>query len=131
MVGSSGRGAKIEFIQNDSGTWRFGTTNIAPVPGQYYHVIGVWDAVAKKLYTYVDGVKCAEITCNTIRHMNTTAKKLGIGANHVNTGHNGAWFGDVIVSRAYDAIMTPEQVKAATAAVNIPAELYSREVYLK
>ena len=131
MLGSSGRGSSIEFIQNDSGTWRFGSSGIVPVPGQFYHVIGIWDAAAKKLYTYVDGELMATVDCKTLRHMNTTQKKLGVGANHKNADCNGSWNGTVVVSRVYDAVMTPEQVKAATAAVNMPAELYSKDIFFK
>lgn len=131
MLGNSSRGRSIEFIQHNGSAWCFGSTGIIPVPGQFYHVIGVYDPSTKKIYTYVDGELKADVACTGIKHMNTTEKKIAVGINHKNADSNGSWNGTVVVSRVYDAVMTPEQVKAATAAVNMPAELYSRDIFFK
>lgn len=131
MLGSTARGASIEFIQNSGKGWCFGSTGIIPEPGRFYHVIGVYDPQTASIYTYVDGELAASVSCPGIKHMVTTAKKLGVGANHTNAAANGSWNGAVVVSRAYDAVISAEQVKAATVAVNMPAELYTQDVLLK
>lgn len=131
MLGSSARGSSIEFIQHSGSGWCFGSTGILPEPNKFYHVIGVYDPATKSIYTYVDGELAATVDCPGIKHMQTTLKKLGVGANHTNAAGNGSWNGAVVISRAYDAVMTPEQVKAATVAVNMPAELYTKNVVLK
>lgn len=131
MLGNTSRGGSIEFIQHNGSSWCFGSTGIIPEPNRFYHVIGVYDPTAKMIYTYVDGELKASVACTGIKHMQTTLKKLGVGANHTNAAANGSWNGAVVVSRVYDAVMTADQVKAATAAVNIPAELYAKNVVLK
>ena len=131
MLGNSSRGRSIEFIQHSGSGWCFGSTGIIPEPNRFYHVIGVYDPTAKMIYTYIDGELKASVACPGIKHMQTDLKKLGVGANHTNAAANGSWNGAVVVSRVYDAVMTADQVKAATAAVNIPAELYAKDVVLK
>lgn len=123
----------IQFIQHSGGkpTWRMAVTDIDPVPGQLYHVIGVWDKAAGVIKCYVDGKLEATKECPTIKHMTTAEKVLGVGANYTAAAANGVWNGSVVVSRVYDAVMTDEQVKAATVAVNMPAELYTKNVVLK
>ena len=131
MLGNTGRGGSIEFIQHNGSAWCFGSTGIIPEPERFYHVIGVYDPSAKKIHTYVDGELIVSVDCTGIKHMKTAAKKLCVGANYTDAAGNGSWSGAVVVSRAYDAVMTADQVKAATAAVNIPAELYAKDVVLK
>ena len=124
----------IQFIQHSGvkgKTWRMAATNIKPVPGKLYHVIGVWDKAAGLVKCYVDGKLEATKECPSLIHMTTTAKVIGVGANYTAASANGAWNGSVVVSRVYDAVMTDEQVKAATAAVNMPAELYSKDIFFK
>jgi hypothetical protein len=131
MLGNTGRGGSIEFIQHNGSAWCFGSTGIIPEPERFYHVIGVYDPSAKKIHTYVDGELIVSVACTGIKHMKTAAKKLCVGANYTDAAGNGSWSGAVVVSRAYDAVMTADQVKAATVAVNIPAELYTKNVVLK
>ncbi len=131
MLGNTSRGGSIEFIQHNGSAWCFGSTGIIPEPERFYHVIGVYDPSAKKIHTYVDGELIVSVACTGIKHMKTAAKKLCVGANYTDAAGNGSWSGAVVVSRAYDAVMTPEQVKAATVAVNMPAELYTKNVVLK
>lgn len=131
MLGSTARGASIEFIQHSGKGWCFGSTGIIPEPGRFYHVIGVYDPSTASIYAYVDGELAATTACPGIKHMTTALKKLCVGANYTLAAGNGSWNGAVVVSRAYDIVMTPEQVKAATVAVNMPAELYTKNVVLK
>lgn len=130
---SYGSISTIQFIQHSGGnpTWRMAVTNIDPVPGQLYHVIGVWDKAAGVIKCYVDGKLEATKACPTIKHMTTADKVLGVGANYTAAAANGVWNGSVVVSRVYDSVMTDDQVKATTAAVNMPAGLYDKEVYFK
>ena len=132
--GTYGSKETIQFIQHSGvkgNTWRMAVTDIKPVPGKLYHVIGVWDKEAGLVKCYVDGKLEATKECPSLIHMTTTAKVLGVGANYTAASANGAWNGSVVVSRVYDAVMTDEQVKAATVAVNMPAELYTKNVVLK
>lgn len=131
MLGSTARGSSIEFIQHSGKGWCFGSTGIIPEPNRFYHVIGVYDPATASIYTYVDGELAATADCPGIKHMTTALKKLCVGANYTAAAGNGSWNGAVVVSRAYDVVMTPEQVKAATVAVNMPAELYTKNVVLK
>lgn len=131
MLGNTSRGGSIEFIQHSGKGWCFGSTGIVPVPGQLYHVIGVYDPATASIYTYVDGELIVSVECPGFKHMNTTAKVLGVGANHTNAAANGSWNGAVVISRVYDAVMTADQVKAAAASVDMPSELYKQDVLVK
>ena len=116
---SSTNGSKetIQFIQHDNTSnpkWRMAATDIKPVPGQIYHVFGVWDPSAKEVRCYVDGVLCATKSCEKLQHMNTTDKVFTVAANHTNTGANGSWNGSVYAARVYDWIMTDEEIATRT-----------------
>lgn len=116
---SSTNGSKetIQFIQHDNTSnpkWRMAATDIKPVPGQIYHVFGVWDKNAKEVRCYVDGVLGATKSCEKLQHMNTTKKVLTVAANHTNTSNNGSWNGSVYAARLYDWVMTAEEIANRT-----------------
>ncbi|MDR0697597.1 MAG: hypothetical protein LBG28_00035 [Tannerella sp.] len=46
---------EFSFQPHINGGWRGLRSGVTPERGRYYHVVGVWDKVAEKMYVYVDG----------------------------------------------------------------------------
>lgn len=124
MLGSTGaktntdgtkvtRDGSIEFIQHDGTNWTFGVTGVKPVPGQLYHVFGVWDGEA--FLCYVDGELKYSGVVKKLKHATMTPHHLAVTGNYNGeTSFNGAWNGSVVVARMYDSPLTAEQVAAKT-----------------
>lgn len=107
------RSGSIEFIQHGDGNWNFGVTDVVPVPGQLYHVFGVWDGQTIKCY--VDGKLKCTYGVKTLKHAQITPRHLAVAGNYNGeTSFNGAWNGSVVVARMYDSPLTAEQVAAKT-----------------
>lgn len=103
----------IEFIQHGDGNWNFGITDVVPVPGQLYHVFGVWDGQTIKCY--VDGKLKCTYGVKTLKHAQITPLHLAVAGNYNGeTSFNGAWNGSVVVARMYDSPLTAEQIAAKT-----------------
>ena len=124
MLGSTGaktntdgtkvtRDGSIEFIQHDGTNWTFGVTGVKPVPGQLYHVFGVWDGEA--FLCYVDGELKYSGVVKTLQHATMTPHHLAVTGNYNGeTSFNGSWNGTVVAARMYDRALTPEQIKNKT-----------------
>lgn len=124
MLGSTGaktntdgtkvtRNGSIEFIQHDGTNWTFGVTGVKPVPGQLYHVFGVWDGEA--FLCYVDGELKYSGVVKTLKHATMTPHHLAVTGNYNGeTSFNGSWNGTVVAARMYDRALTPEQIKNKT-----------------
>lgn len=124
MLGSTGaktntdgtkvtRDGSIEFIQHDGTNWTFGVTGVKPVPGQLYHVFGVWDGEA--FLCYVDGELKYSGVVKTLKHATMTPHHLAVTGNYNGeTSFNGSWNGTVVAARMYDRALTPEQIKNKT-----------------
>lgn len=124
MLGSTGaktntdgskvtRDGSIEFIQHDGTNWTFGVTGVKPVPGQVYHVFGVWDGEA--FLCYVDGELKYSGVVKTLKHATMTPHHLAVAGNYNGeTSFNGSWNGTVVAARMYDRALTPEQIKNKT-----------------
>lgn len=106
------RDGSIEFIQHDNGNWNFAVSHIQPVPGQLYHVFGVWDGETIKCY--VDGELKATVGVTGIKHK-SGLHCMGVAGNYSSEAKfNGSWNGTVVAARLYDTPLTAEQIKAKT-----------------
>lgn len=107
------RDGSIEFIQHGNGNWNFAVSHVQAVPGQLYHVFGVWDKETIKCY--VDGELKATVGVTTLKHK-SGLHCMGVAGNYNSeTKFNGSWNGTVVVARLYDNPLTAEQIKAKTA----------------
>lgn len=106
------RDGSIEFIQHGNGNWNFAVSHVQPVPGQLYHVFGVWDCETIKCY--VDGKLTATVGVTALKHK-SGLHCMGVAGNYSSeTKFNGSWNGTVVVARLYDNPLTAEQIKAKT-----------------
>ena len=107
------RDGSIEFIQHGNGNWNFAVSHVRAVPGQLYHVFGVWDKETIKCY--VDGELKATVGVTALKHKNGP-HYMGVAGNYNGDDKfNGSWNGTVVVARLYDNPLTAEQIKAKTA----------------
>lgn len=107
------RDGSIEFIQHDGTGWNFGVTGVKPVPGQLYHVFGVWDGT--NFSCYVDGELKIAFTVKALKHATMTPHHLAVAGNYNGeTTFNGSWNGTVVAARMYDRPLTEEQIKSKT-----------------
>lgn len=107
------RDGSIEFIQHDGTGWNFGVTGVKPVPGQLYHVFGVWDGT--NFSCYVDGELKIAFTVKALKHATMTPHHLAVTGNYNGeTTFNGSWNGTVVAARMYDRPLTEEQIKSKT-----------------
>ena len=109
---------EITFLPNVStngkSTWKWATSGVVPVSGQYYHVVGVWNKTEGKAYIYVDGeLKNTVSASGSLNFPTTGCNWFGIGADPYSaTESHSAWNGDVVMARIYDAPLDGSQVKA-------------------
>ena len=107
------RDGSIEFIQHDGTNWTFAVTGVKPVPGQLYHVFGVWDG--ENFLCYVDDELKYSGVVKAIKHATQTPHHLAVAGNYNGeTSFNGSWNGTVVAARMYDKALTPEQIKNKT-----------------
>lgn len=107
------RDGSIEFIQHNGAGWSFGVTGVQPVPGQFYHVFGVWDGETIKCY--VDGELKCTFGVTKLKHATRTPLTLGVTGNfYTSPKTDGTWNGTVAVARMYDTPLTAEQIAAKT-----------------
>ena len=93
--------------------WTFAVTGVKPVPGQLYHVFGVWDG--ENFLCYVDGELKYSGVVKAIKHATQTPHHLAVAGNYNGeTSFNGSWNGTVVAARMYDKALTPEQIKNKT-----------------
>lgn len=103
------RDGSIEFIQHDGAAWNFAVTGVKAVPGQIYHVFGVWDG--HNFSCYVDGELKIAFTVAALKHATQTPHHLAVTGNYNGeTSFNGSWNGTVYAARMYDRALTAEQI---------------------
>ena len=78
-------------------------TDVIPLKDQYYHVVGVYDREQKKAYTYVNGVKCAEVDAEG-EYLHSNLKTFVLGGNATTTAQKASntFYGDIAIARIYD-----------------------------
>lgn len=107
----------LTFLPNvsESGasTWRWTHSSVAPEPGKYYHVVGVWNKEEGKSYIYVNGVLSGTTQApGNYVPVQSGAEAFIIGGDpdvNVATCSN-SWNGDVVLARIYDAPLAAGQV---------------------
>ncbi|MBQ7623003.1 MAG: hypothetical protein IJS66_04625 [Bacteroidales bacterium] len=90
------------------------TSSIAATVKRFYHVVGVVDYTARKVYLYVDGTLAASATMDYKYSMpaNTSNWWLGIGCDAGSTGQS-ALYGDIAFVRFYGTALSAGQVTEA------------------
>ena len=112
--GGSGVGVKNQKLYATfflDGAYRFIYSDITPIAGLYYHVVGVWNKDEHKLHLYVDGVEAAEplTVGDTFTQPDRPFFTVGGYPLHTNYAYYG-WNGTVTFGRVYDKPLTATDV---------------------
>jgi glycerophosphoryl diester phosphodiesterase len=110
MIGNNSRGNSIIFLPHISGGYIWANSDVKPVQGKYYHVVGVWNKSEGKAYIYVDGVlKDTRPASGNFSFPSAGCHWFGVGADAGNPAQSG-WRGDVAITRIYDKPLTAKEV---------------------
>ena len=86
-------------------------SGVVPVPGQYYHVVAVWDGAEAMLY--VDGVLTKSVDATGSLTLPDTANQwIGIGADANGATAATPFNGDIAVAKIHNAALNASEVKA-------------------
>ncbi len=117
LISKDNHGNCITFLPNIStngrSNWIWTTSGIVPEAGKYYHVIGVWDKEKEKSFIYVNGeLKGSAPAAGSLVLPKSDCLWFGIGVDASANSGQGAWAGDIVYAKVYDAALTAEEVKA-------------------
>lgn len=112
-VGMMTKNGYITFLPNTGSTYRFAKSKTIPVPGKYYHAVGVWDKTAGKACIYVDGEKNGETAAPGELTLPAAGSRwFGIGGDaNGNAGADASWNGGVVIARIYDKVLSADEVR--------------------
>lgn len=126
LITKSTEGATLAFnpniTTNDASNWLCCSSGINPVPGRYYHVVGVYDSREKKIHIYVDGQLKNSMDAPGVYFMqpSESARWFGIGGDaSTSNSAQASWKGDVVIARVYDEALTADDVKQLYAKVDV------------
>ena len=86
-------------------------SGVVPVPGQYYHVVAVWDGAEAMLY--VDGALTKSVDATGSLTLPDTANQwIGIGADANGATAATPFNGDIAVAKIHNAALSAAEVKA-------------------
>ena len=86
-------------------------SGVVPVPGQYYHVVAVWDG--EEALLYVDGVLKKSVAATGSLTLPDTANQwIGIGADANGATAATPFNGDIAVAKIHNAALSATEVKA-------------------
>lgn len=109
----------LTFLPNISttgaSTWCWTYSNVVPVPGLYYHVVGVYDKEQGRTYIYVNGELGGMLTTpGNYVPVQAGAESFVIGGDPSTnqTNCDSSFNGEVVSVRIYDKAMTAEEVAA-------------------
>lgn len=109
--------------KNGSPTGTLVKSGVRPEPGRYYHITAVWDKDRSEARLYVDGeLKGNAATAGSALCWPSSSNLtwMCIGGNPAGTASaEGAWKGDIVLSRIYDAVLASDDVKALWDKANV------------
>lgn len=111
LITTTTQGNCLTFLPHVGGTYRWANSNITPVRGRYYHLVGVYDKEAQKARIYVDGELKGEVDATgNFTLANAASHWFCIGGDAGGTNAEAAWRGDIAIARIYDAPLTEHSV---------------------
>lgn len=119
--GGPEKGTTLQFLPyagysvTNTQLWSFPgdySNGVEPVVGEYYHIVGVYDKVAKTSKTYVDGVLSLSAEAAFDLKL-STALYFCVGGDPTTnqTTLQASWVGDIVIARVYDDPLSLEDVQ--------------------
>ncbi len=118
-VGGSSRNYEICYCDWIGQETQYVQSGISPVPGTYYHVVGVWDKDYGIISIYVNGELCGEEEVDgSYKGPVEGSEWFSIGSDPSTKGNStNAFSGDIAIARIYGKALEEADVKALYAAV--------------
>lgn len=111
LITTSSQGNCLTFLPHVGGSYRWANSNITPVRGKYYHLVGVYDKEAQKARIYVDGVLKNEVDATgNFTLAGSGARWFCIGGDAASSYGEASWKGDIVLARIYDAPLSEGSV---------------------
>lgn len=120
IISKKANGSDICFLPNintdGTGTsaYKYANSRVVPEPGKYYHAVGVWDKVEGKIHIYVDGKLCGTTDVPNgelvLRDNKPSVQTVFIGGDTSVDKCQGAWNGEVLIARIYDAALGADDI---------------------
>lgn len=108
----------LTFLPNISTTgsskYIWTLSDVEPVPGNYYHVVGVWNKEEGKSYVYINGRLAGTAAApGDYVPVSKGAESFVIGGDPGNDQVycTNSWNGEIVTARIYDTPYTADQVK--------------------
>ena len=112
LITTSSQGNCLTFLPHVGGSYRWANSNITPVRGKYYHLVGVYDKEAQKARIYVDGVLMNEVDATgSFTLAGSGARWFCIGGDAASSYGEASWKGDIVLARVYDAPLSKGAVE--------------------
>lgn len=115
VINKKTNGGDICFLPNinteGTGTsaYQYAKSGVIPEVGRYYHAVGVWDKNEGKIHIYVDGKRCGSVDVPNgeliLRDNKPSVQTVFIGGDTSVDKCQGAWNGEVLIARIYDAAL--------------------------
>lgn len=110
---------------NGASNWCWTYSNVEPVAGRYYHVVGVYNKEEGKSYIYVNGKLCGETkTPGNYVPVASGAESFVIGGDPGTnqTDCDASFNGEIVLARIFDAPMNATQIDKLWKAADFDAE---------
>lgn len=112
LITTTAQGNCLTFLPHVGGSYRWANSNITPVRGKYYHLVGVYDKEAQKARIYVDGVLMNEVDATgSFTLAGSGARWFCIGGDAASSYGEASWKGDIVLARVYDAPLSKGAVE--------------------
>ena len=111
LITTTAQGNCLTFLPHVGGSYRWAKSNITPVRGRYYHLVGVYDKEAQKARIYVDGELKNEVDATgNLTLAGSGARWFCIGGDAASSYGEASWKGDIVLARIYDAPLSDGSV---------------------
>lgn len=114
-VGLMVKNGKLCYLPFTAGAYRWALSDIAPIKGKYYHMVGVYSKATGKARLFVNGVLVSEGDApGDFGFASAGCQRFTIGGDpdgSATRGGNG-WIGDVAYARVYSDTLSSGQVRA-------------------
>lgn len=104
---------QLTFLPHVGGAYVWAGSEVMPVPGRYYHIVGVFDKNNEIASVYINGELVGEYDAiGDFKAATSGSTWFCVGGDASATTAQNGWKGCVAIARAYSSALTEDQVKA-------------------
>ena len=104
---------QLTFLPHVGGAYVWAGSEVMPVPGRYYHIVGVFDKEHEIASVYINGELVGEYDAiGDFKAATSASRWFCVGGDSSATTAQNGWKGCVAIARAYSSVLTEDQVKS-------------------